>query len=213
MHFVFKVCLLENFVYNHKPAFTLQRARQNEARTDVIWSTWFDNFATSLKFRNVGVPNLGVGPYNNGLWTVVGVIQSQRAQPPSLIWNDCKKNVFPDDLFANPVTNLTRSLMHELQTSNPEFLQFFQHSPSKDSNRIPLRLPCSLTTDNDPANKETVFFGVRMEDQNIASNDALVRFLQSLAAQRRQDDQPRYKLYTVDSNIYKRILKVCFHKL
>ena len=174
----------------------------------MIWSTWFDNFATSLKFRNVGVPNLGVGPYNNGLWTVVGVIQSQLLQPPSLSWNDCKRNAFPDDLFEQAVTKLTRSKMHELQRKNPDFLQFFQHSASKQSVRIPLRLPANLSTDNDAENKGTVFFGVRMEDQNITSNDALIRFLQKLTAEQRREEEPRYKLYTVDSNIYKRILKV-----
>eukprot|EP00808_Paulinella_micropora_P020848 g629.t1 len=74
-----------------------------EKRADDLKSTWFDNFATSLKFRNVGVPNVGSGPYNNGLWTVFGILKSQRQNPPSMVLRAGQILTFTSE-FTRPCT-------------------------------------------------------------------------------------------------------------
>lgn len=183
-------------------------ASLEEKRVDDLKSTWFDNFATSLKFRNVGVPNVGTGPYNNGLWTVFGFLKSQRQNPPSMVFRAGQVNAFPDDLFDEAVVALTRANMADLQANNVDFKRFFDDSVSKLCTRIPLRLPPDLSVDTQPGNEPVVFKGLRMEDQNIASNDALIKLLEKLDLQQQRSEVMRYQLFTVDSNIYKRIYKV-----
>lgn len=117
-------------------------------------------------------------------------------------------NAFPDDLFDEAVVALTRANMADLQANNVDFKRFFDDSVSKLCTRIPLRLPPDLSVDTRPGNEPVVFKGLRMEDQNIASNDALIKLLEKLDLQQQRSEVMRYQLFTVDSNIYKRIYKV-----
>jgi len=195
-----------NIYYDKMMSEFCDLLRNDEKKNNTLQSFWFDNFATSLKFRNVGVPTMASGPYNEGLWTVMGRLVSPLPKPNLDLRQD--KPAFPLDLFSDDIVAFTRQEMQDLEENNGSIHKFFPHSMSKNSVRVPLQLRQAVAESNEEDRNEVMFFANKLDPRNVAKNDTIIRLLEEFHSRRRGRETQEYELFTVDSNVYKRIMKV-----